>query len=132
MRRMGNTAITATVVPVREDRTMAFGQPTGPPASSGQVRQLLALISAAGYADFREARGPLRLTQRQAGGRFTGDEADALIAQLETEKDDGQASTQAARDRPSRSIAGRPSTPPSCASSPRSCSPLSSNGETGW
>lgn len=49
------------------------------------MRRLLSLIGAAGYADFRDARGPLRLTQRQAGGRFTRDEADALISQLEAD-----------------------------------------------
>jgi hypothetical protein len=47
------------------------------------VEQLTELIHAAGHTDFRDARGPLGLTQRQAGGRFTRDEADALIEQLE-------------------------------------------------
>lgn len=64
---------------------MAFGQPTGPPASHRQVQQLTALIHDAGHTDFRDARGPLGLNQRQAGGRFTRDEADALIARLEAE-----------------------------------------------
>lgn len=62
---------------------MAFGQQPGPPASSSQVRRLLALLQAAGYEDFREARGPMGLTQRQGGGRFTRDEAAAFIQQLE-------------------------------------------------
>jgi hypothetical protein len=62
---------------------MAFGQPAGPPASSKQVRELLELLQAAGHTDFRDARGPLGFTQRQAGGKFTRDEADALIEQLE-------------------------------------------------
>lgn len=62
---------------------MAFGQPAGPPASSKQVRQLLELLQAAGHTDFRDARGPMGFTQRQAGGKFTRDEADALIEQLE-------------------------------------------------
>lgn len=64
---------------------MAFGQPAGPPASHRQVQQLTALIHDAGHTDFRDARGPLGLNQRQAGGRFTRDEADALIARLELE-----------------------------------------------
>jgi len=75
---------------------MGFGQSAGPPASSKQVTQLLALLQDAGYDGFRDARGPLRLTQRQAGGKFTRDEADALIEQLETAAetpDDEPAST---------------------------------------
>jgi hypothetical protein len=62
---------------------MAFGQPSGPPASAKQVRDLLALLNAAGHTDFRDARGPMGFNQRQAGGRFTRDEADAFISQLE-------------------------------------------------
>src|SRR4051794_8560124 len=62
---------------------MAFAkQPSGPPASSKQVAYLQALLRAAGYADFREARHPLGFTQRQAGGKFTSGEASALIEQL--------------------------------------------------
>lgn len=64
---------------------MAFGQQSGPPATARQVKQLRELIAAAGHVDFRDARGPLGLTQRQAGGRFTRDEADDLIARLEAE-----------------------------------------------
>jgi len=66
---------------------MAFGQPAGPPATARQLRDLASLIEAAGHSDFRDARGPLGLTQRQAGGRFTRDEAAGLIARLETEAD---------------------------------------------
>lgn len=62
---------------------MAFGQASGPPATAKQVQRLEALLLEAGHVDFRDARGPLGLTQRQAGGRFTRDEADALIEQLE-------------------------------------------------
>ena len=62
---------------------MPFGQPTGPPASARQLQELLALVRAAGHLDFRDARGPLGLTQRQAAGRFTREEAAALIEQLE-------------------------------------------------
>lgn len=61
---------------------MAFGQPSGPPATAKQVRELLELLQAAGHADFRDARGPMGFTQRQAGGKFTRDEAQELIDQL--------------------------------------------------
>jgi len=61
---------------------MAFGQQSGPPASSKQVDELLALFEQAGYASFREARHIYGLTQRQASGKFTRAEADELIARL--------------------------------------------------
>lgn len=61
---------------------MAFGQQAGPPATSRQIKELLDLLQDAGHSDFRDARGPMGFTQRQAGGRFTRDEADALITQL--------------------------------------------------
>ncbi len=64
---------------------MAFGQASGPPAGGRQIKQLEELIEAAGHADFRDARGPLGLTQRQANGKFTRDEAEALIGLLEAE-----------------------------------------------
>lgn len=64
---------------------MAFGQQSGPPATARQVAQLTELVVAAGHSDFRDARHPLGLTQRQAAGKFTRDEADALIARLEAE-----------------------------------------------
>ena len=63
---------------------MAFGQPQGPPASKRQLDRLLDLVIAAGHDGFRDARGPLGLTQRQANGKFTRDEADELIERLET------------------------------------------------
>ena len=68
---------------------MAFGQSSGPPATSRQLKALLALLRDAGHADFRDARGPMGFTQRQASGRFTSDEADAFIRQLEDEADPG-------------------------------------------
>lgn len=68
---------------------MAFGQQSGPPATHRQLQSLTELIHAAGHSDFRDARGPLGLTQRQAGGKFTRDEADALIARLEAEAEAG-------------------------------------------
>ena len=61
---------------------MAFGQQQGRPASSKQVQYLLALLQAAGHEGFRDARGPMGFTQRQAGGKFTIDEASAFIDQL--------------------------------------------------
>ena len=66
---------------------MAFGQSAGPPATSKQLRELLELVHEAGHLDFRDARGPLGLTQRQAAGKFTRDEADELISQLQEEAD---------------------------------------------
>jgi hypothetical protein len=62
---------------------MAFGQQSGPPASPKQVRELLALLQDAGHEDFRDARGPMGFTQRQAAGKFTRDEAAAFIDLLE-------------------------------------------------
>ena len=62
---------------------MAFGQQSGPPASSRQIQELLALLQSAGHRDFRDARGPMGFTQRQAGGRFTRDEADEFIGRLQ-------------------------------------------------
>ncbi len=63
---------------------MAFGQQSGPPASHKQLQYLEALVRKAGHDGFRDARGPLGLTQRQAGGKFTRDEASTLIDQLLT------------------------------------------------
>jgi hypothetical protein len=61
---------------------MAFGQQSGPPATARQLQYLESLVQKAGHVGFRDARGPLGLTQRQAGGKFTRDEASALIDQL--------------------------------------------------
>lgn len=61
---------------------MAFGQQSGPPASHKQLQYLESLLQKAGHNGFRDARGPLGLTQRQAGGKFTRDEASTLIDQL--------------------------------------------------
>ncbi|CAN5722056.1 hypothetical protein BH24ACT3_BH24ACT3_09020 [soil metagenome] len=70
------------VTPAWEDAPMGFGQASGPPASARQVAELLALLIEAGHRDFRDARGPMGFTQRQAGGKFTGAEAAAFIEQL--------------------------------------------------
>jgi hypothetical protein len=69
---------------------MAFGQQTGPPASARQVRELLDLLKEAGHSDFRDARGPMGFTQRQAGGKFTHDEATEFITQLQNAGSDGE------------------------------------------
>ncbi len=67
---------------------MAFGQQSGPPASAKQVRELLALLKDAGHSDFRDARGPMGFTQRQAAGKFARDEAAAFIGQLQDTEPD--------------------------------------------
>ncbi|MCY7299454.1 MAG: hypothetical protein LH616_09620 [Ilumatobacteraceae bacterium] len=64
---------------------MAFGQQSGPPATAKQVQELLSLLHDAGHSDFRDARGPMGFTQRQAGGKFSRDEVDAFIEQLQNE-----------------------------------------------
>ncbi len=61
---------------------MTFGQQSGPPASAKQVQELLALLHDAGHTDFRDARGPLGLTQRQSNGKFTRHEAASFIDSL--------------------------------------------------
>jgi len=70
---------------------MTFGQQSGPPATARQIQQLLALLQEAGHADFRDARGPMGFTQRQAAGKFTRDEAAAFIERLEQADADGGA-----------------------------------------
>lgn len=62
---------------------MAFGQQAGPPAPARLVQELLALLQDAGYDDFRDARGPMGFTQRQAAGKFTRGEAQAFIDRLQ-------------------------------------------------
>ncbi len=72
---------------------MPFGQSSGPPATARQVQELLDLLRAAGHADFRDARGPMGFTQRQAAGKFTRAEADELIAQLQEATAEGAVAT---------------------------------------
>ena len=62
---------------------MTFGQQSGPSASAKQVRELLTLLNDAGHTDFRDARGPMGFTQRQAAGKFTRDEAGDFIDRLQ-------------------------------------------------
>jgi hypothetical protein len=69
---------------------MAFGQQAGPPASRREVQELLTLLQDAGHSDFRDARGPMGFTQRQAAGKFTRDEAAAFIAQLQEAESSGE------------------------------------------
>ena len=97
---------------------MAFGQPSGPPATEKQVQQLLSLLQAAGHSDFRDARGPMGFTQRQAAGNFTRDEVAAFIKQLEAEAeqatdnrqpDDAPAATSKPASRPAPRAAPRAS-----------------------
>lgn len=66
------------------------------------MQELLALVQDAGHTDFRDARGPLGLTQRQAGGKFTRDEAEALIARLEAAAAEGEPIVALPAERPER------------------------------
>jgi hypothetical protein len=85
---------------------MAFGQQSGSPATGKQVQELLSLLQAAGHSDFRDARGPMGFSQRQAGGKFTRDEATAFIAQLQ-EPDDGSPAGGAPIATPARAMPKR-------------------------
>lgn len=69
---------------------MTFGQQSGPPASAKDVKELLSLFQDLGHVDFRDARGPMGLTQRQAAGKFTRDEAAELIERLREGETDGK------------------------------------------
>jgi hypothetical protein len=62
---------------------MTFGKQSGPPAAARQVQELLTLLREAGHTGFRDARGPMGFTQRQAAGKFTRDEAAAFIDRLQ-------------------------------------------------
>lgn len=87
---------------------MAFGQAAGPPATAKQLAVLLGLLQAAGHADFRDARGPMGFTQRQAGGKFTRDEADTFIAQLEADAEFDSAISDATAASEGQQVAPRP------------------------
>jgi hypothetical protein len=79
---------------------MSFGRQSGPPASAKQVDYLRSLVEKAGHTGFRDARGPLGLTQRQAAGRFTKGEASELIDRLVNGPDAGDGGTAASADVP--------------------------------
>jgi hypothetical protein len=70
------------VVGVWHCPAMTFGQTSGPSASNQQLAELLELLRQAGFDGFREARHPFGLSQRQSNGKFTRDEALALIDRL--------------------------------------------------
>jgi len=55
----------------------------------------LDLLKGAGHSDFRDARGPMGFTQRQAAGKFSRDEAAAFITQL-LDAESGGGTTSAA------------------------------------
>jgi hypothetical protein len=93
---------------------MAFGQAQGPPAGQRQLDRLSELFERAGYSSFREARHPFGLTQRQAGGKFTVDEADALIERLEA----AEAVAEGAAPPPKPEPPVRPRVAPAPASQP--------------
>lgn len=89
---------------------MAFGQASGPPASHNQIRELTELLEAAGHSDFRDARGPMGFTQRQANGKFTRDEADEFITALHEAAEESpapepaQARPKSARPKPTQRV----------------------------
>ena len=87
---------------------MAFGQASGPPASHSQLRELAELLEAAGHADFRDARGPMGFTQRQAAGKFTRDEADEFIAALQEAAHESEATGEAPAATPPPPVPARP------------------------
>lgn len=108
---------------------MAFGQQSGPPATGKQLQQLLALLEAAGHSDFRDARGPMGFTQRQAGGKFTRDEADAYIEQLEAEAEAAEGGDEAAGAAPAPApSAARPKASAPKASAPKTGAPKPGTG----
>ena len=91
---------------------MAFGQASGPPASHSQLRELAELLEAAGHADFRDARGPMGFTQRQAAGKFTRDEADEFIAALQEAAHESEATGEAPAATPPPPVSARPKARP--------------------
>src|SRR5690348_17267540 len=95
---------------------MAFGQYSGPPASPKQIQELLTLLKDAGHADFRDARGPMGFTQRQAAGKFSREEVAVFIERLQDAESVGtipvavplsglSAQEQAVRHAPSETLA---------------------------
>ena len=101
---------------------MAFGQSSGPPATGKQLRELEELLEAAGHSDFRDARGPMGFTQRQAGGKFTRDEADEFIAALHEAAESADSAGEAPEASPEAPSAPAPR--PKAASRGRAEAPL--------
>lgn len=75
---------------------MAFGQSTGPAANHRQMAELLELLQQEGYAGYRDARGPMGFNQRQGNGKFTADEADEFITQLQEQHEGREAAPEPA------------------------------------
>jgi hypothetical protein len=86
---------------------MAFGQQTGPSASHRQLQDLLELLQDAGHTGFREARGVMGFSQRQAGGKFTRDEAEAYLEQLRGDGSEGAGTLEPVASQPRLSTAER-------------------------
>lgn len=64
------------------------------------------MLQNAGHADFKDARGPMGFNQRQAGGRFTADEAAELIDQLQqAEYEADQAGAPVVAEKPEPDLA---------------------------
>ena len=97
--------------PLDQTGSMAFGQQAGPPASASQMRELSTLLEAVGHGDFRDARGPMGFTQRQAAGKFTRDEATGFIDRLQEAEFDRNAVAEPplAPDRPGQAMLQMPS-----------------------
>jgi hypothetical protein len=68
------------------------------------VEHLQALLEQAGYATFRDARHPLGLSQRQSAGKFTRDEASALIEQLEQAESSDGTNAPSVKDAPVKAV----------------------------
>jgi hypothetical protein len=111
--RVLTSGVTPALVALWHCPPMAFGQTSGPSASTQQLAELVELLRQAGYDGFREARHPFGLSQRQSNGKFTRDEAVALIHRLAngetTPPDDPTptAITEATAPLPRRKPAGR-------------------------
>lgn len=87
---------------------MAFGQASGSPATHSQLRELTELLQAAGHSDFKDARGPMGFTQRQANGKFTRDEADEFIAALQEAAHESNEPDAAPIREPARPVRAQP------------------------
>ena len=66
----------------------------------------MTLLRAAGHSDWRDARGPMGFTQRQAGGKFTRDEAEAFIERLQQAESDAGSDADTDSDAKSDAASG--------------------------